>query len=1029
MCRYFFCLLLSCWGIATSAFGVETGEFIVDQLALQNGKPGVSISLEIRTEQGVITQAEDLSFQFGDEKIPIAQIEPYGDVWRLSAFQSRRSWPDAMASGESPVFLMLGEKRLIHLGTITNMRALVHSGASLILTAPEEQSSLRNILWADYVRATSQITRKKFNWVASADQNDPAGAWRDLGFISYKRGKFREAAWCFFKASELDEKDPLSLAWLARTVRHYASADEQRLKAIEARLTVRLLAAQKRAAQESDRFSTYQSKQIATIKELQKSFDKTKSQLNNLAEAERNSEKADALVRRLDEFNKKIDETNTALTAKLAEVKWVTPFMIKQTFELDMAISKLPGEDEGTWVKKAKTVAELPYARSYNPLPVNRALRARAMLRLAAISDIQGRREQKAYKDDPRLKQQDKLKVKLKTLESELDLLKERTARKLADINNNSEIKNLIAIKENQKQAYETAKTDYERITQPLRNMRTQISSLRARGDNKKANALVPKYNAMLDKFKPAQDRLNMSVKAANAADKAYVEAYNKQADQISQAYSQKQNVYNKMIKQYNDHEKALSQMPYRDLIYNRDQYLALAKDEIYKGLTNRPTNELNNLLSSTESLIPLKKNADIFYTKRPWCASISFNCSTCYGLAVLNCSFAEMDAQSACQRGERVTMYSTSIPGNGGIIGACRGIRISKPNKLRWQESEISDQSEFISTQDQKGNEVISDAINDALSPLFDNSCDAGGSTQNPTSSIEDPEEGGLVLQFSQETLNALKKAHDKWQADQKHKFLLEDMARRLELIKQNQNIFNDPDIKKIIKDLEKNPDQFADKKIQKLLAEAVSRRAQHIIKSSIAEGGSQKDWVKKAKDINDIAKQANKIAKDLGGEIPGLKTLTGYNDNALEIIEGGKNGDANKIMSGIRGLTADVPGPLTATLEIPGRMVAGHVTHMSDTLKGEADVIGTVSEIIGNGGSDPAQDKKLAAQIKKVQDKLTPKSFIKHMFIDPMRDFFKNKIPGGETLLNLFDRFNQSDSPPKSHLCVSPPINFPED
>ncbi len=88
----------------------------------------------------------------------------------------------------------------------------------------------------------------------------------------------------------------------------------------------------------------------------------------------------------------------------------------------------------------------------------------------------------------------------------------------------------------------------------------------------------------------------------------------------------------------------------------------------------------------------------------------------------------------------------------------------------------------------------------------------------------------------------------------------------------------------------------------------------------------------------------------------------------------------------------------------------------------------MGTVADLIGSGGEDPEAAERLAEQVENVQKKLTPKAFIDNMFVEPLKDFVKDKVPGAETVMNLFSRLTD-DGGSSNSTCPGPAIDIPMD
>ncbi len=1028
--RNFAAFLVICLSLVLSftAFAVETGRLIIDWEALEKGRIGVAAKIEVTDQALPISDSEIESFRLhiGEyELIPVNNTR-YGDIVVISFFARTKSWPNPQAPQTLTAELYKNSKRISRLKNISQSRGLKVYGQSLLAPVAKSGETLEQRLRSYYHAATTQLQRRRFLWIATASEVGLADSWRDLGHVAYRRKLYREAAWFFHKAAQADQQDVLGASWLARAVLQFAPDEKAMLGQINTLLSNRMAQLYRQADAGSASFGSVQKRITRQADQLSAEFATIQEQLRTLSVASRNSQQARDLSQRLTAINREIDGLNTVLSDKYGDVYWVTPFMVAALVDTQISLSRI--DDELVWLEQAQKTSEAAFKRNFSPLPVDRSLRARVFLRRAAYNHQKGMLAEIKFRSDPNLKRRTQLKAQYEKDKLSLGVLKDKIDADTQAIDDDPDIKRLKQERNQARKNFEKMRAQAQEKARPLEDISRKIDQLRSENKTSEANKLVEKYNALLPDVRDISAQANIAAERANGAEQKYIEAYNTKSAKLFKPYEIAQNKFNDLVGEINKLNELLRDKEdvYKDLIFNRDQFLALARDDLYRGMGKTPSREMRNLLLAADNIIEIGETDEQFYTSRPWCTSISYNCSACFGLAVLGCEFAQMDAISACQAGESVLPYSERALDGGGIIGACRGVQPLQINKRRWLAPETSNSTQQISPEDEEERELAAQVFDDSLGPLFEEAC-----STEPVIDLSQPEDGGLILQFSQETLDNIKKAREKWRKDKEREFMLAEMEHRLGLIRNNQKLFADPEIKRFVEQLGDQPERFQDPVVQRALAEKIAERAEHIIKSSIAEAGTKDDWVAKAHEINNLAKEANKIVSDLGGSLPRLDKLTGYADNALDIIDGGRAGDGNKIMSGVRGLTAGVPGPLTAVLEVPGRMIGGHVTHMSDTLKQEAAVMGTVAELIGSGGTDPETREKLRRQVEAVQNNLTPKSFVKQMLVKPMKDFFKDKVPGGETILNLFSRASESLKGRKTTggRCLNPPLTISDD
>ncbi len=1027
--RVIVCITILGLSLAVTSFAkaAETGQVTVDWEALSNGNPGVRATIEVQltASEKANLESETLTFKIDDLELRPLETVQYGETEQVSFFSKTSHWPDRQTLSAKTGTLYLGNKSIANVKLTAPIRGMQITPSSLLVKAPSSDATVTDRLRTHYEAVSDIDQRRRFQWIATTNLDDKAKAWFDLGQIAFRRQSFRRAAWFFHRSAENDLDDVLPQAFLAQSILKFTPHENELLEAVANNLAERIDAQYEKTASASETFEQDQNQAQSDVDVLSKEFDDIQKQLQDLEDQSDSNPKAKKLGARLLEINQEIEKLNQSLYVKIGDIERVTPFMTEALFNAQMALSRLPDMDEQLWLNKALNTSEAAYEQSFNPVDVDRTLRAQALLRSAARRHELSGPAEKAYRADPKLAKRETLETKYDAMSLELESDKETLEIKIAAIDDQADIQQLQKEKERLLAEFKTAQSNHEKNKQTLDGVKRAADEARSNGDIDEANRHIDKYNIELPKVNASADASNAKANLVEAADKSYVEAYNEAAKKLNAPYNTKISDFNTLAEQINTLSEGLKdkEQVYKDLIFNRDQDLALARDELYQALSAAPSAEIQNLIVASDEAINIPEDTERLYTSRPWCTNISYNCGSCFGLAVLGCEFGQMDAISACQAGERILPYSPSSFGSGGIIGTCRGLRPLDVNVSRWATPDGSRNAENLSPADEEERELAADAIADSLDPLFESDCGV-----SPSDSADESPDDGLILQFSEETLENIRKAREKWRKDREREFLLADMERRLSLVRNNQIFASDPDIKQFIDALQNDPDKFKDPLVQRALAEKIAARAEHVIQSTAAQGGTEDDWVKNAHKINDLAKDANKIISDLGGSLPQLEELTGYADNALDIIDGGREGDANKVLGGVRGLTASVPGPLNAVLEIPGRFVAGHVTHMSDTLKDEAAVMGTVAEIIGSGGSDPDVDRRLAEQIKAVEKNLDPKTFMEKMFIEPTKDFIKDKVPGGETLLNLFSRLTEDDGKSEGS-CPVPPITIPLD
>ncbi|MEM7215554.1 MAG: hypothetical protein AAF423_08425 [Pseudomonadota bacterium] len=482
------------------------------------------------------------------------------------------------------------------------------------------------------------------------------------------------------------------------------------------------------------------------------------------------------------------------------------------------------------------------------------------------------------------------------------------------------------------------------------------------------------------------------------------------------------------------------SEPKYKDIIDLRDQQLNLTDAELEKlkeRLTERTFNSFSEEISKD---IEIPADARNLFGGGPvseavidtaWCTKIDFQCDErCSGMMLVDCEIAESSAQSACLAGETPNLDFNNAGGSGGFIGQC-GPLVGTPVAVpigpahavvgeQWHtDSRGGDPVAFLNPVDTNERRAIENAIEDTLDPLFDPDATCG---PQPGFDVADGSSPGLDA-YMDDFLDKLEGEKEELNIEEDKLWRIAEAKRRFALAGKNSSLRNDPIVQEMIEEIATNPGALADPDVGKKFAEKLIDRALNAAETNASASGNakQEEWEKKAREINDLAKQANGIAEKFGIKSDALEKLTGYGDNAAGILDGAREGDGEKIRAGVQGLISGVPGPVGSLLKTPqARALAASVTYASDITNDSADVLGQFNKTIGS--DDPAATEKLVAMSEAMQDKLTAKNYVDKVFVEPMKNFIKEEVPGGKAIMGIFDFFSGKSKPGASQSCSVP-------
>lgn len=1031
--QVFFSVCYFSFHVANSG-ATELNPLVVDFAAMHNGQGGIraiaKVSRNTNDAPSLRNAKQHWSLTVNQQLLVPMQLKIAGNNLIIEFFSATKQWPSA-AKPTAHLATLLYRDQVIKQFDLVGPSNGIAFVAGYKPTVSSFSDGLAGPYTNAYLVATSQAQQQWFKALAQEHN------WLDLGHLAYARAAYVEAAYFYAMAADDNQRDSLAPAWLAHTVKLYQPYNASLLLPIEAALKRRLLKLQRQGSAQAAVFGEKQDQAEQKVKALQQQFSQVQGALNALGNQSRDDAQALKLSEKLTTINSTIRDINDNLQDRLSDIERPTPFMIKALFEIQISLSRLAvgakadGPNQQAWLDAALATAQLPYAQSFNPAGLDRSLRARVLLRKAALSDQQAQLAKIALESDPAFAQQKPLQDKHQQQLAELEKLRLTTDAAAAELSRQPALQNKAQKAEQAVNDFAQAQAQLRQAEEVFNGEQKQLQADRAALGERPTEAAraafnkkIDLYNEKIQQLDKRSARVQAKADVANATSQVYNQALNEAQNNNNQAYNRQVNRVNQTLSQLTKITTLVGDKDrlYKDLIFDRDQNLALSKDELYRLMSNAPTRNGSRLLASVDSVLALPTDSLRLFTEKLWCSSLNFNCGQCFGLATLGCTFAELDAIRDCNNGI-ATQFSLPAVGSGGILGACRGSIAISVTKKRWQVANTGRKPSHSSAQEHDSKQAVTSAIADTLAPLFDKDASCGVAQPSTTNNAINDNDGlsAYLGEFEAKLAEQLKQRQQ--QALQQQK--LDQATRRLALVKQNSEFANDPEIAELLARFESQPGALAQPKNAALLTDKLAQRAVHAIQTDIANNGNQAQWEQKARRINEISKQANDLAQEFGLQSESLKKLTGYVDNAASILDGARDGNVDKVRTGIQGFIGSVPGPVGSLLTTPqGYVLAGTLQYTSDITSDSTAVLKDFNAYLD--GSDPGAEQRMLAGSQALQDKLNPRAYIKKAFIEPVRSYFENEVPGGKTLIKVFDYF-ASEAKPGSCAPPGPALEIP--
>ncbi|WP_136658850.1 hypothetical protein [Nitratireductor sp. XY-223] len=1030
-------LLIAFLLVAKPIAAAELLALTLDFAALEEGVPGTagyaSVWLDA-DEEAEFYDERDWTLSVGSQVlIGTSMLNDRGLV-HIRLFDPRLAWPREGEKREHDATLSYRD-RVVATAKATGPANGIATLGGGITASDLGDATLTERFEAGYFDATSENQRIWFSGL-SGESN-----WFELGLIAHRRNAFREAAYFFARAADADPADGLAAAWLARTLHDTGRFEADLLLAVEADLQRRLSDLETRGARAAAAFGEAQQRATERERELQAEFAGIQDQLAALPDRSETNPDAARLAERLKVINAEIRALGESLNEEIAGIERTTPFMTRMLFETQLMLARIAagqtdmntGKTERDWVEAARRTAEVPYAQDFNPVGVDRSLRARILIRQAALANREAEAEQAALQADPAYRERLARRQHHDEQLSALNVMKSEAEAAAAALPERPDLMKLSDEAARLAARFDTAQTEHQARLEALDVERNELQAARdALGGNPSSEA-IEGFNARLDAFNANVDLVNARVPelqamadTANAAANAYNEALNRANEEVYAPYNDLVAAANANL----DAIRALSEEladrepRYKDLVFERDGSLALARSELYSLMGERPTPEGDSLIDAVDTAVSVPDGAEKSDVGTPWCDKVDFRCDQCIGLGVLGCTFAESDAQSACYSGERV-LFRKPAPG-GGIIGGCGGTLRVDPGTRRWSVQSTERNPGKRSRDEEAAADDVIDVASGLLDPFFDPA--AGCGLASPVSAGEaDDGLGAYLDEFEQ----MLADRREERRAERQRAERLEQMQDYIDLLSRHAGSTSSDDLEALRDRISATPDLMSDPDAARDVAEQLSKIAQEAVVAGAASLGTEngadgwQDWAEKTMEIGEKVKA---ITDELGIKSDTVDEIKGYVDSARElrdaINEARTTGSSEKLRGIFKDKVISALGPVGQVIDLPADIINSGLNVVERTTGQISKPLGHMSDLIA--GTDPDAEAKMLAAVEELQN-TSAKDIIKEVALDPFERKLRSLV--GDRAVDvtkaIYEYFTKEEKA-ESASCPVPPLEF---
>jgi hypothetical protein len=644
--------------------------------------------------------------------------------------------------------------------------------------------------------------------------------------------------------------------------------------------------------------------------------------------------------------------------------------------------------------QKAKMTLQIAEKMQVRATPVDYASLSKIRLNLSGLFQKKYQQERTKTKNHPKYKKKKNLESKYDSVNQALPQLKKQAESTYQKKKKDDHIKGIELKIEKAQEEVGSLKSKLNQDTKELDKLERELNTVQNQMRNASSevvfNDLRVKEKKILNKYKSKSKLYNDNVKKVNsiinqsnqdnkdlqaALDLAYLESfanYNKTIKQLNNNIIPELNLLNKDI--------ITIEKPWKDALFYRDVEWANARNQLLHS-SNTNSEDLTSAEQFNSSKTPYTNlySDKSLYTDTPWCASIDYHCERCFGLAVLSCEFSQMDARSACQKGQPFNARLNNH-GTGGMIGSCGKLILINDDEFMGHQDPSQPYSQYGTYKDWKENQEARKKLKEMAKKIFD---------QNQTTN---PDE---FLSYLIKTLENSNSEEAK------------EMAAVLEHLKKSKELYDHEEFGALIDKLRNAENDEEKNEIAKELATvAVNIGAHHTEMTSIdnftlTDAEKLSNMIKYGSIfLDDYKNPTNPL--DNAGPMTNLLSAT---HGVLALAEGSQTGNAEMMMDGLRDTIGVLPGassnPITAIIDIPGEVAASMI---NVTRKGWDQSSNALQEVNNAISGDPDALNRLENISKDIEKTLSPRNYGESM-LNALKNRVIDKVPFARTLVNWWN------------------------
>jgi hypothetical protein len=853
----------------------------------------------------------------------------------------------------------------------------------------------------NYLENVSEAQRERLEKIvktkSSQSDSQKAKDHFDIGLLALESNKLDIAKKQLFMAHSLDNQEGLYVAWLTKSLLENEDLSPADALALEKKFSEVVSTTNANYKVEEEAFLNLSKATREEVAKLQFEFDSIKSEILTLSKTTPDHPSIPEFLKNLDVINQKIKNLDQSQLKAASLLRRPTDFELETLSQLQVAIEKdnFDVEEKLKAHLKAKATLKVASEMKVRATAVNYNRLANLRFELGSLYNQVYRNVRSKTATHGDYNVQAELKKEYDQLKKEIPLKKEAAEKDFQEKQVSPKVKEKEAKIAAQKVQIEEMNTSLDAALLELNELASKIGEVRGKIPNttdpselvefrKKEAAMIERYIQMKDLFHVEESTVKAMVYVTN-------KKINDLNSFLNEAYEKSFEDYNKSVKKMNEGlipnlnqtTERIEKMerPWREALFNRDQEWAIARSELLFSSNNNPTDLLSAAQFKDSEKMPYNNLfSDVSsYTKRPWCDSIDYHCGRCFGLAVLSCEFSQMDARSACAKGENYNARLNNH-GTGGMIGSCGMLVQIDENEFMGFSDSTSSYAHYGTYKDWLENQKAKEEFKKLASQIFDDN--SNPSTEN-------------FLDYLTEVLKNNNSEEAK------------ELASVIEQLKNSTEVFNSDEFNSLIEKLRNaQTDEEKNAVATDLATMAVNVGAHHVPMTSV-DDFTLEDAEKLSNMIkygsiflDDYKNPTNPL--DNAGPMTNLLSAT---HGVLALSEGAQSGNAEMMMDGIRDTISVLPGastnPITAIVDIPGEVAASMINVTRDGWNQSSSALEEVGNAI-NG--DPEALNRLENISRDIENTLSPRNYGESM-MNALKNRVIDKVPFARTIVNWWN------------------------